>query len=106
MRPALAALSVVVLALGGAEPRAATDAESLIAAADPAAGHRVFQMCKACRTAERGGRNLTGPNLWGGMERRKAAVEGFRNAQAVASLGSIWDYADLDANLLPPRTYL
>ncbi len=77
-----------------------------VVAAGPARGERVFRKCKACHMAEPDGRNLTGPNLWGVVGRRKAAIDGYRYSPALASLGGIWDYTDLDAYLLSPREFV
>src|SRR5690606_35516926 len=37
---------------------------TLLASADPTAGEAVFRKCVACHTAEKGGANKIGPNLW------------------------------------------
>ena len=84
----------------------AEDISHAVAAADPARGERVFRKCKACHMADPDGRNLTGPNLWGIVGRSKAAIDGYRYSPALASIGGIWDYTDLDAYLDSPRDFV
>ena len=39
--------------------------EFYLASADPAKGQQIFNKCMACHNADKGGANMTGPNLWG-----------------------------------------
>src|SRR5690606_14855564 len=41
------------------------DLGTLLAAADPAAGEKVFAKCVSCHTINQGGANGIGPNLYG-----------------------------------------
>ena len=89
-------------------PATTTDEGSIAArlsVADPAAGERVFRKCRACHRADRGGRNMTGPNLWGIVGGPKAAVEGFRYSNELSALSGDWSFAELDAYLLAPRSF-
>jgi cytochrome c len=78
---------------------------ALLAAADPAAGEKVFKKCKACHTTEQGGKNRVGPNLWNVVGGPKAHAEGFAYSDAVSGLGGEWTYEDLDAYLTKPTDF-
>ncbi len=109
MRALLRGVYAAAMAACFAAASAATGTEEGIAArlavADPAAGERVFRKCRACHRADRDGRNMTGPNLWGIVGGRKAAVEDFRYSEELSALGGQWSYAELDAYLLAPRSF-
>lgn len=82
----------------------------LIAAADPKAGEAVFKKCTACHTAEKGGPNKTGPDLWDLVNRPVASHEGFAYSAAMKefSQGSTvkWDYDHLNGFLTAPKAYV
>lgn len=68
-----------------------------------AAGQAVFRRCVACHTADKGGANGIGPNLWGVAGRKVASVPGFAYSPAMQELGGTWDDATLDAYLAKPQ---
>lgn len=78
----------------------------LVAAADVANGEKHFKKCKACHTADQGGANKVGPNLWGITGRTKAAVEGFGYSDALKAKGGAWDAEALVAFLHSPKEYV
>jgi len=82
----------------------------LMATADPEAGAAVFKKCAACHTAENGGANKVGPNLWGIVNRPIASHEGFSYSGAMkefAQGGSVvWDYDHLSHFLASPKGYI
>jgi cytochrome c len=76
------------------------------AAADAAAGQRVFAQCRACHTPNEGGRNGVGPNLWGIYGSAAGKREGFRysaNMQELAQGGLTWTSENLDKYLRNPK---
>lgn len=81
------------------------DLSALMGAADPAAGEKVFGKCKACHTAEQGGGNKVGPNLYNVVGRDKASAEGFSYSDALSGLDGEWSYEDLFAFLESPKNY-
>ncbi len=95
---------------------ALTAALLLSAAALPAAaqeappGQRVFRtQCGACHTADQGGRNGVGPNMWGIVGRRMGAIEGFRYSagiKAEGEKGTVWAEENLRAYVENPRAVL
>ncbi|WP_324828529.1 c-type cytochrome [Qipengyuania zhejiangensis] len=89
---------------GGAD--AGPDLGTLLAAADPAAGEKVFAKCTACHTVNQGGANGIGPNLWGVLGKPVGKhVAGFAYSSALSGHGGDWDYANMDAWLTSPRGF-
>jgi cytochrome c len=75
-------------------------------AGDAAAGQRVFNQCRACHTANAGGRNGVGPNLFGVVGRPAASIEGFRysaNMRELATGGLTWTDDRLRAYIANPK---
>jgi len=82
------------------------DFKTLLSAADPAAGEKVFGKCKACHNAEKGGANQVGPNLWGVVGRPVAHHEGFNYSPALAGKnGETWSYEQLNIYLTSPKAW-
>ncbi|WP_417319978.1 c-type cytochrome [Emcibacter sp.] len=69
-------------------------------------GEKVFKKCKACHTADEGGKNGTGPNLWNIVGREKASVAGFGYSDALVAKGGAWTYEDLDHFLTKPKDFV
>lgn len=90
----------------GGAGEAAVPLETLLAQADPAKGEKIFAKCTSCHTANQGGANGTGPNLWGvvGKPVGKHAA-GFAYSPALSGHGGNWDFANLDAWLTRPATF-
>lgn len=55
---------------------------------DAVKGEKVFKKCKACHTAEEGGPNLVGPNLFNVMARGVAKEEGYSYSKAMKDFGA------------------
>ena len=94
-----------IIGLGAAAPAAAADA---------AAGEKLFARCKACHeisngdeVIQRGGK--TGPNLYGVIGRPAGSVEGFRygpDLVAAGEKGLTWTEAELAEYVADPRAFL
>ena len=95
---------------GGAAEEAGPSVLDLLATADVAAGQTAFRKCTACHTAEEGGANKVGPNLYGVVNRPIASHEGFKYSAAMTEFsqgGSVhWDYEHLSGFLQSPRSYV
>jgi len=59
-------------------------------AGDPVKGKLVFQRCAICHRAEKDGGNGLGPNLFGVVNRKAAAVAGFNYSAALKTSGIVW----------------
>jgi cytochrome c len=94
----------------GAEEEAggapAYDLGTVLAAADPAAGEKLFAKCTACHTVNAGGANGIGPNIHGAMGKAIAGVSpGFAYSSDLAAKGGTWTYENMDAWLKSPKAF-
>ncbi len=79
--------------------------EELFAAADPAAGEKVFAKCKACHKID--GNNGTGPHLNGVVNRNEGSVDGFAYSDAMGGRkDQVWTPENLDHFLTNPKGYV
>lgn len=82
------------------------DLGTMLAAADPAAGEKVFAKCAACHTINAGGANGIGPNLYGVMGTAIGShAPGFAYSSALTGKGGVWDYEAMNAWLSNPRAF-
>jgi cytochrome c len=95
----------------GAEEASAEPAEegpdfaTIYAAADAAAGEKVFAKCKSCHKLD--GADATGPHLNGVVDRPKASAAGFAYSEALAALtADAWSVENLNGFLENPKGYL
>jgi cytochrome c len=88
-----------------AEPEPAGVA-TLIAAAEPAAGEKLFKKCVICHNPDKDGKRKIGPNLWDVVAGPVAAAEGFAYSKALQEKsGETWSYDNLDAFLERPKDW-
>jgi cytochrome c len=87
----------------GGEPE--VDFATLLAAADPAAGEKVFAKCKSCHKLD--GTDGTGPHLNGVVGRNHAAVAGFGYSEANLAMASEpWTPEAIDHFIANPKEYM
>lgn len=84
---------------------AADDLVAMVAAADPAAGQKLFRQCAACHSVDEGGGNRVGPALWGVYDRDVATGEGFSYSPALQEIAGNWDVEKLDHYLENPKEF-
>lgn len=85
----------------GATAEAAVPFAEVLAAADAAAGEKVFAKCKACHKVD--GANATGPHLDGVVGRPVASVAGFGYSDGMKAHGGDWTPDALSAFLENPK---
>ena len=84
----------------------AYDLGTLLAAADPAAGEKLFAKCATCHTVNSGGANGIGPNLWGAIgDEIGKGRGGFAFSSALSGHGGEWTYENMDAWLKSPKAF-
>lgn len=99
---------------GGVDTSGAPKAEkklpsilALLPSADVAAGEAYFaKKCALCHTADNGGANKTGPNLWGIVNRAKGSSAGFGYSKAMKEKGGEWSYDELNGFFHKPKKWL
>jgi len=75
-------------------------------AGDAVKGKRIAKKCTTCHTLHQGGKSRLGPNLFGVLGRRAAAVKGYRYSKAMAASGVIWDEGAFIEFLAKPKSYI
>jgi len=79
---------------------------TLLAAADPAKGEKVFAKCMACHTVNQGGANGIGPNLYATVGEAIAQGKGgFAFSDALKKVGGTWTFEQLNKWLTSPRDF-
>jgi cytochrome c len=67
-------------------------------------GQDTFKRCMQCHTPDKGGRTLTGPNLWGIVGRPRAATQGFPYSEAMKNHPGNWTFEELAKYLHDPKS--
>ncbi len=89
-----------------AAPAAAPAIAARLAQANVEAGAKVAKKCLACHSIGKSGRNKVGPGLWGIVGRARGAAAGYRYSAGMKAKGGDWGYADLDAFLANPKSFV
>ncbi len=94
----------VAAAEAPAEGAAVEDWAAVYAAADAAAGEKVFAKCKSCHKIDGG--DATGPHLNGVVDRAKAAVPGFAYSDTLlAMVPATWTPENIENFIENPKAY-
>lgn len=80
------------------------DYAAIFAAADAAAGEKVFKKCKSCHKLEDGA-NGVGPHLWGVFDRPINGVESYGSYSGALPAGEAWTAENLYAFLEAPKKW-
>lgn len=70
---------------------------------DAVKGQKLFKKCKACHTADEGGKKRMGPNLFGIFGKKSGQREGYKYSKALLAANLTWDEATLDTWLTKPK---
>ncbi len=68
------------------------DVLGLVGKANADAGKDIFKRCVQCHTVDKAGKNLVGPNLYGIVNRKVAAYDGFQYSEALKKHGGEWNW--------------
>ena len=82
------------------------DLASMMALADASRGEKIFKKCASCHSAQKGGGNKVGPNLFGVIGRAKAAVSGFAYSDAMKAKGGSWDVESINQFITKPKDFV
>ncbi len=88
---------------GGEAAEDGPDFATLMAAADPAKGEKVFGKCKSCHKVD--GTDGTGPHLNGVVGRAVASAAGFGYSDALKGLGGNWEPERLSDFVAAPKAF-
>ena len=80
--------------------------KEILALGDATHGEKVFKKCSACHIVAKGGKNLIGPALYGVVGRATASVPNYSYSSALKAHGKNWNFEELNAFLLKPRSYI
>ena len=69
-------------------------------------GKDIFKKCASCHTADKGGKALQGPNLWGVVGRAKGSVAGFGYSEPLKAKGGEWSFEHLAQFVNNPKGFL
>ncbi len=82
------------------------DFAQLFATADAARGEKIFKKCASCHTINKGEAAKVGPNLFGIVGRKRAAMPGFAYSSAMISKGGNWDNQSIDQFITKPKDFV
>lgn len=104
-RPEHAAAAPAAAAPEAKQEEKAPPIAERLAKADPAKGDASFKKtCASCHTADQGGANKVGPNLYGVVGRKIAGHEGFAYSDPLKGKGGEWSYDLLDQWIANPKS--
>ena len=80
--------------------------KEVLAMGNVAHGEKVFKKCSACHIVAKGGKNLIGPALYGVVGRTAGSIDGYAYSKALKAHGKNWNFEELNAFLLKPKSYI
>lgn len=102
------AITVATTESGGgpAAPVLPPDWGTVLPTADLAAGKTTMAVCMTCHNLDKGGPNMTGPNLYGVLGRKPGSHPGYAYSSGMVEMGEkigAWSYDDVDKFLSGPQ---
>jgi cytochrome c len=77
-------------------------APPVFAGGDASKGQSLFVKCAVCHTAQKGGPNRIGPNLFGVVGRKAGTLPGYSYSSAMTRAGIVWGPDTLPRYLMSP----
>jgi cytochrome c len=90
-------------------PELPPDWGTVLPTADIAAGKAATAACQTCHNFDKGGPNMTGPNLYGVVGRKPGTHEGFSYSPGMVAEGGklgTWTFDDLNTFISGPQAYV
>ncbi len=78
----------------------------LLAKANVDNGAKIFKKCASCHTIGKGEAAKIGPNLFGVVGRKKAAMPGFNYSEAMKAKGGNWDIESINQFITKPKKFI
>ncbi|MEM9707792.1 MAG: c-type cytochrome [Pseudomonadota bacterium] len=88
----------------GGEEEAEIPFAEVFAAADAAAGEKLWRQCQSCHRLEAGA-NGTGPHLAGIVGRNVSSADGFSYSGSLVAVADVWSPENLNGFLADPKGY-
>lgn len=108
--PEKAAIPVTEAAPESNEPAKAPELPPIgpkLAGANAETGKAIFtRQCFTCHTADKGGANKVGPNLWGVVGRKKGSHEGFSYSSGMQGMGGEWGVEEINHMIFKPTAFV
>lgn len=82
------------------------DLASMMVSADVDRGTKIFKKCASCHSAEKGGGNKVGPNLFGIVGKARASTPGFSYSEAMKTKGGTWDKESINQFITKPKDFI
>lgn len=82
------------------------DLAQKVAEANVRVGEKQTRRCQSCHTFEKGGKNRTGPNLWGIVGAPVAHLDDFKYSKAMLTHGGTWTLDNLYRYIKDPKGYI
>lgn len=79
---------------------------AMLAKASAENGQASFKKCMTCHTPDKGGKNGTGPNLYGIIGRKSGTHEGFSYSDAMKKKAVDWSFESLATYLHDPKAFV
>ena len=82
------------------------DLVTMMKTADFDRGAKIFKKCASCHSAGKGEAAKVGPNLYGVLNRKRAAFPGFAYSEAMKAKGGAWDLESVNLFITKPKDFV
>ena len=82
------------------------DIMALLASANTSEGEKVFKKCASCQSISKGGKNKSGPTLWGVIGRQAGILTDYKYSKSLIAYGKKWSFQEIDGFLTKPKKWV